>query len=66
MIKPYHDWEISKCIRSFGLRAEKLRKLAMSKGFLSFISIQAEIKDKLTNETEERDLNSQRIEVPGH
>lgn len=66
MIKPYHDWEISKRIKTFSLRAEKLRQRAMSKGFLSFSSIQAGIKDKLTNKTEEPDLNSQRIQVPGN
>lgn len=37
----------------------------MSKGFLPFGSIQAGIKEKLRNETEETDLNYQRNQVPG-
>lgn len=37
----------------------------MSKGFLPFGSIQAGIKEKLRNETEEMDLNYQRNQVPG-
>lgn len=66
MIKPYHDWEIRKHVKSFSLRVEKLRHLEMCRGVLPLSSIQAGINEKLTNETEDLDLNSQRIYVPGH
>lgn len=36
MIKPHHDREISKLIKSFSLRAEQLRHLRMSKGVFAF------------------------------
>lgn len=61
MIKPYHDWEISKHIKSFSLRAEQLRHLLLSKGVLPLTSIQARINEECTNETEETNQNSQRI-----
>lgn len=57
MIKPYHDCEISKRIKSFSLRAEQLRHLLMSKGVLPLISIQAGINEEVSNETEEPDPN---------
>lgn len=61
MAKTYHDWKISKHIKSFSLRAEQLRHLLMSKGVLLLKSTQAGINDKLTNEPDELDPNSQRI-----
>lgn len=61
MITTYHDWKISKCIKSFSLIAEWLRHLLMSKGVLPLTSIQAGINEELSNETEEPDPNSQII-----